>query len=85
MVRDMAKRGAVEDPNIKDKEGEDHVVKKFDKGIESQSMLTTFSVLAVMRGVISMSLSGVSPQKAPRLFYLPLFFTARLFRYSGSP
>ena len=72
MVQDMARRRA-KDPNIKDEEGEGHEGKKFDKSVESQSMLMTFSVLAVMRGVISMSLPGVSAQDAPCLFCLPIF------------
>ena len=85
LVRNMAKRGEVEVPNIRDEEGENHQGKKFNKSVESQSMVTTFSVLAVMRGVISMSLPGVSTQTASRLFYLPIFFNDRLSRYSGSP
>ena len=87
MVQNMARRGVV-DPNIRNEEGENREGKKFDKSVESRSMLTTFSLLAVMRGVISMSLPGVSTQKAPHLFYLPTLthlFNDRLSRYSGSP
>jgi hypothetical protein len=72
IVQNMVKRG-VENPDIRDEEGENHEEKKFDKSVESQSMLTTFSVLAVMRGVISTSLPGVSIQTASWLFYLPFF------------
>ena len=73
LVQNMAKRGGVEVPNIKDEEGEKQEGPKFNKSVESQSMLTTFSILAVMRGVISMSLSGVSTQLASRLLYLIVF------------
>jgi len=72
-VQNMAKRGGVEGPNIRDEEGENQEEKKFNKSVESQSMLTTFSILAVMRGVISMSLPGVSTQIVSRLPYLPVF------------
>jgi hypothetical protein len=73
MVRNMAKQGGVEDPDIKEGEEKNREGKKFDKSIESQSMLTTFSVLAVMRGVLSMSLPGVSTQRASCVFHLPVF------------
>lgn len=73
LVQNMAKREEVEVPNIKDEEGKGQEEKKFNKSIESRSMLTTFSVLAVMRGVISMSLPGVRPQIVSRLLYLPFF------------
>ena len=70
LVQNMAKRGGTEVPSISDEEGENQEGKKFNKSVESQSMLTTFSILAVMRGVISMSLPGVSTQMASRLLYL---------------
>src|SRR5258706_11379272 len=73
LVQNMAKRGGVEVPSIRDEEGENQEEKKFNKSVESQSMLTTFSILAVMRGVISMSLPGVSTQMVSRLLYLLVF------------
>lgn len=72
-VQNMAKRGGTEVPSIRNEEGENQEEKKFNKSVESQSMLTTFSILAVMRGVISMSLSGVSTQMASRSLCLLVF------------
>lgn len=84
MVQNMAKRGGVEDPKIRSEEGEIHEGKEFDKSIESQSMLTTFGVLAAMRGVISMSLPGVSYTGGVLLVLLTRVCDDRLSRYSGS-
>jgi hypothetical protein len=72
LVQNMAKQGGGEVPDITGEEGENQEGKKFNKSVESQSMLTTFSILAVMRGVISMSLPGVSTQMVSRLLYLPV-------------